>query len=167
MNGFTADEIQTQNIPDLGLRYEALMSGKDVKAAVFPDPLAALGEMQGAKNIIDDSTLDVNLSQSVVIFSQKSLDKKSAELEKVMDAYYQAMTYLNENQNSEEVRTWHQEFCQVPAELQNSIDTPTYTPGVLPEEGMIASVMDWMVEKGLLEEAFTYEEMVCEDFLIN
>ena len=165
MNGFQPEEMLTQNIPDLGLRFEALMAGKDVQAAILPDPLAALGQMQGAKTILDDTTLDVNLSQSVVIFTQEAIDKKGDEIQKVMDAYFKAMTYLNENQGSEEVKAWHMEFCQIPEVLRDTYTTSTYTPNALPDEAMIGDVTDWMVEKGLLEEAFSYEDLVYEGFV--
>ncbi|MBE6032316.1 MAG: metal ABC transporter substrate-binding protein [Clostridiales bacterium] len=165
MNGFTAEEKLTQNIPDLGLRLEALMAGKDVQAAILPDPLAALAEMQGAKTLVDDTLLDENLSQSVVIFTQEAIDKKGEEIQKVMDAYFRAMTYLNENQDTEEVKAWHMEFCKIPEVLQDTYSTSTYTPNALPDEEMIRSVVDWMVEEGLLEEAYAYEDLVYDGFV--
>ena len=157
--GFGEDDILTQNIPDLGLRLEALLGNK-IQAAILPDPLASLAVLQGAAIIADDTLADENLSQSVVLFTQSAIDSKEAEIQKVMDACFEAMVFINDNPDSEAVRGSLYKFCRIPEVLQERYPTPSYTPRALPGADSLADVLDWMVYRGLLDSAYSYDDMV-------
>ncbi len=161
MAGTAEDQIKSTNIPSLALRLEALLNGQ-VQAALLPDPLASLAVMNGAVCVYDDTKSEVNLSQSIVLFSQKSLDEKSSEIEKCLAAYFEAMEYINANPDKEDVRQAIKEFTSVPELIFESYRTPSYTPGSLPSEEIIEDTMNWMVEKALLEQAYSYSDMVYE-----
>ena len=165
MNGFSDSEIQTLNIPDLSLRLETMLSGKDVLACVLPDPLASLAISLGAKSIVDDTTLDVNLSQSIVLFRKDSIDTKSEEIQKVMDAYFAAMVFINDPANADKVKEYQLQFTNIPPSLQTDYPVPTYTPNAIPDESMIDEVQAWMVSKGLLEEAYSYDQLIDSRFI--
>lgn len=164
LNGFTEEEIQTQNIPDLKLRLDTLLAGNSIQAAILPDPLASLGVMDGATLILDDTKLQdedgnpLNLSQSVVIFTQESLESKGAEIAKVMAAYDEAKTLLNEN--PEQYRDALINFAKVPEALKESYAMPHYTTNTVPTAEEVERVMSWMQTEGLLDTAYTYEEIV-------
>ena len=157
--GFGEDDIVTQNIPDLGLRLEALLGDK-IQAAILPDPLASLAVLEGAAILADDTLADENLSQSVVIFTQSAIDSKEAEIRKVMDGYFEAMVFINENPGAEAVRNALYTFCRIPEPLQNIYPTPSYTPRALPAAASLADVLEWMADNGLLDTVYSYEEMV-------
>jgi len=53
------------NIPKLTLRLDAVMEGKDIQAAILPDPLAIEAVERGCGTVIDDTKLGKNYSQSV------------------------------------------------------------------------------------------------------
>jgi len=157
--GTNSADITSQNIPSLSLRYESLMNGT-IQAAVLPDPLASLAAASGANVVYDDTKGELNLSQSIVLFTEKALTEKSKEISLAMDAYFEAMEYINEHPDSEDVRNAIKEFSSVPEALFESYATPSYTPNALPDEEIIKDTMSWMIEKGLLDKAYTYEEIV-------
>ncbi len=64
--GIPTAEVHTVQMPNLALRTEAVLAGKDIQAAILPDPLAAYAVQQGAHIVIDDTKLQKNYSQSVV-----------------------------------------------------------------------------------------------------
>lgn len=161
--GLSKEDVQTQSIPDLKLRLDALLSGKDTQAALLPDPLASLAELQGAKVIIDDTKLETNLSQSVVIFREDVIKKYPEKVAAVMKAHQEGATLLNEE--PENYRDFIVENSRIPQPLLESYPSPTYTPGSLPTEENIERVMNWMVEKDLLEKTYSYEELVTDQFI--
>ncbi|MBQ9980194.1 MAG: ABC transporter substrate-binding protein [Oscillospiraceae bacterium] len=157
------EDIKTQNIPSLSLRYEALLNGS-VAAAVLPDPLASLAAMSGAKVLFDDTESAENLSQSVVIFTADALEKKGEQIEKAMAAYFEAMEYINANPDAHNVRGAVERFSSVPESIFDVYETPSFTPAALPAEDTLSSTMDWMMEQGLLQQGYTYAEMVDDTF---
>lgn len=51
--------------------------------------------------------------------------------------------------------------------MTESYKTPTFTANSIPSQADIAQINDWMVERGLLEEAYGYEEMVDNSFVVD
>lgn len=156
--GLKQEDIETQSIPDLKLRLEALVSGKDVEAAILPDPLATLGERMGAKVILDDTKLSKNLSQSVMIFRQEAIENYPENVAALLHAFEEAGQEINKN--PEKYYELRMEKTRVPEPLRGSYPSPTYSPLGVPDAEMVENIMDWMVELELLDKPFTYEEMV-------
>ena len=75
------ENMTTVNMPDLMLRTTTLLEGKDIDAAILPDPLAAFAVAEGANIVIDDTKLGENLSQSVVVVTKENIDDMAAILE--------------------------------------------------------------------------------------
>jgi len=161
--GFKPEDIKTQSIPDIKLRLDSLLEGKDVQAALLPDPLATLAEKMGAKVIIDDTKLNTNLSQTVILFRADTIKNQREDIKAVLKAYSEAAEKLNKK--PEKYRALIVEKARIPKPLENSYPAPTYSPLTLPKEEMINRVMDWMVEKGLLEKAYSYNEIMDTSFL--
>ena len=63
--GIDPGQTQMVNIPKLTLRLDAVMEGKDIQAAILPDPLAIEAVECGCRTVIDDTKLGKNYSQSV------------------------------------------------------------------------------------------------------
>ncbi len=157
------DTITKVNMPNLMLRVEALLQGKDIQAAILPDPLAAYAVMSGAHVVIDDTMFDVNLSQSVVAMTQTAIDEKRPEVEKMLAAYWEAMTLLNEH--PDEYRDFSLQVANVPAELAQTYPFVTYTPKAIPDEEGVSRVVDWLVARKLIPAPYGYEEMVDTGFI--
>jgi NitT/TauT family transport system substrate-binding protein len=151
-------DVRVISMPNLMLRVEALIEGRDIQMAILPDPLASYAVRAGCPVLIDDTALGLNLSQSVVLASEAALAERRDDVGKVLAAYFDAMRAVNEN--PDDYRDFCLETANVPAELSADYPTPSYTPGTLPAEEDLARVMDWLVERGLLEKAYPYAEMV-------
>ncbi|MFZ5942707.1 MAG: MetQ/NlpA family ABC transporter substrate-binding protein [Bacillota bacterium] len=161
--GMLPEDIKTQAIPDMKLRLDSLLEGKDVQAALLPDPLATLAEKSGARVIIDDTTLPSNLSQTVILFDEEVINNQEEDVANLLKAYTEASTKLNNE--PEKYRALIIEKARIPKPLENSYPAPTYSPLELPSEEMIGKVMDWMVSKELLARPYSYEEIVDTRFL--
>ena len=157
------ENMTTVNMPDLMLRTTTLLEGKDIDAAILPDPLAAFAVAEGANIVIDDTKLGENLSQSVVVVTKENIDDNRAQVEAMLAAYNEAIALINEN--PDKYRTFALECANVPEALAETYPTPTFTANCVPTEAQIARVNDWLVEKELLTEAYEYEQMVDDTFV--
>ena len=163
--GLDKAAINTVNMPDLMLRATTLLEGKDIDAAIPPDPLASFAVMNGANVVIDDTQLDVNLSQSVIAITEEAITGNEEQVAALMDAYKEAIEMIN--QDPEAYRDYALECTNVPEGVTESYKTPTFTANSIPSQADIAQINDWMVERGLLEEAYGYEEMVDNSFVVD
>ena len=159
--GLPSSEINKVNMPNLSLRLEAVLSGSDLQAAILPDPLAAYAVEKGCSVVIDDTALGVNLSQSVVLTTDEFINANEEQISKILAAYNQAKELLNEN--PEKYRSLCLEIANVPEELSASYPYPHYTADVLPAEEYVRQVVDWLVSRELINEEYTYEDLVWGD----
>lgn len=146
------------NMPDLMLRVETLLQGKDIDAAILPDPLAAYAISEGGVSVIDDTTLDENFSQSVYLATDDFLANNKKDLGTFMDVLFQAMTDINDN--PDKYRDLLLDKANVPESLRDSYPMPTFTPEAVPTEQEVARLEAWMVEKKLLDKVYSYTDLV-------
>ncbi|MFZ5752621.1 MAG: ABC transporter substrate-binding protein, partial [Bacillota bacterium] len=161
--GIAPSELNFQSIPDMKIRLDALLAGKDVKAALLPDPLATLAEKSGAVVVVDDAKLKNNLSQTVILFREDTLKKYPESVKRILQAYEEAAGKLNES--PEKYKELIIEKARIPKPLENSYTIPKYSPLVLPTKAMVERVMNWMQNKGLIDKAYSYEEIVAPGYL--
>lgn len=161
--GLNSGYIKFQNIPDMKLRLESLLSGNDVRAALLPDPMAALAEKMGARVIIDDTKLNSNLSQTVILFQEQTLLELPDQVKGILASFQEGATLLNDN--PDKYRALFVEKTRIPQPLEYSYNIPKFSPLQLPTEEMIRRVMTWMTEKSLLEKAYMYEELVAPGYI--
>lgn len=155
--------VDRVNMPDLVLRMETLLAGKDIDAAILPDPLASAAVQQGAKVVIDDTSLTENFSQSVVLASTKAIERQKETLKKFTAAYFEAMQRINDN--PDQYRALALENAHVPDTLKDSYRMPTYTPKAVPSEEEVGRVSRWLLDRQLIDKAYKYEEMVDREFI--
>lgn len=161
--GLDKSAIQTVNMPDLMLRTTTLLEGKEIDAAILPDPLAAYAVAEGANVVIDDTKLGENFSQSVIAVTTEAIDNKQEQLAAMLDAYNEAVERINAD--PEQYQAFALECAKVPDVLAETYHTPSFTVQAIPGETEISLVNSWLVERGLLEKAYTYEEMVDSRFV--
>ncbi|HPU35207.1 MAG TPA: ABC transporter substrate-binding protein, partial [Bacillota bacterium] len=152
--GLKPEEIKKEAIPKIPVRYDLLMKDK-IEAACLPDPLAVLAESGGAKKIIDDTSS--NLSQTVIYFRNDYLDKNSGNVTKLLKAYARAAAEIN--QNPENYWSLLVEKASVPQEALGVFRMDHYPAPRLPEKEQVERVVQWMLEKNLLKQNFTYEDL--------
>ncbi|MGN0947833.1 ABC transporter substrate-binding protein [Megasphaera sp.] len=156
--GIPKEAVHTVQMPNLALRTDAVLSGKDIQAAILPDPLAAYAVQQGAHVVIDDTKLQKNYSQSVVVLTEDMISKHHDDAVHFLAAYNEAIQKLDSQPDA--YRDLAMKKANIPAAVAASYRTPSYTAGALPTEEEVSRIMNWMVSKGLLPKAYSYEEMV-------
>lgn len=161
--GLDKAAISTVNMPDLMLRTTTLLEGKEIDAAILPDPLAAYAVAEGANVVIDDTQLGVNFSQSVVAVTTDAIDNNREAVANLLAAYNEAIEMINSN--PEAYQAYALECANVPETLAETYPTPTFTANSIPGEADIALVNSWMVKRGLLDAAYAYEDMVDSSFV--
>ena len=144
-----ASGIELVNMPDLMLRVETLLQGKDIDAAILPDPLATFAISKGGVAVIDDTTLDENYSQSVYLATNEFMSKHKSELKTFVKVLQDSMTDINEH--PDKYRALLMEKARVPEELQETYPMPTFSPGTVPSEQEVTRLEAWMVEKKMLD----------------
>lgn len=155
--GLKEDEIKKISVPKLPIRQQMLINNQ-VKAALLPDPLASLAEKNGAKVIIDDTKSDTNVSQVVLLFRKDSIDNKKEEIKKLIEVYGVAGSELTKD--PEKYRNLMVEKAKIPAPIKDSYKYPTFSLPQAPSNEDVTNVVNWMVEKKLLEKPYTFEELV-------
>ena len=154
-NGIMLNDVNKMSIPKMPVRLDMLLSDQ-INAACLPDPLASLAQAKGAHLIIDDTYR--NISQTVFLFRTQSIQENPEGIKAAVKVYGLAGQALSNN--PDQYRSLFLEKAQVPADIKDSYQTPTFSKLQLPTEEEINSVMKWMVEKKLISQAFGYQELV-------
>lgn len=158
-----SEKIEKVNVPDILLRMEMLLEGKEIDAAILPDPLASFAISKGAYPVIDDTKLSENFSQSVIISRDEFINSHKEELNKFMEVYFASMEKINEN--PDKYKELAMENARVPEDIQDEYKTPTFTPNKVPTQEDVKRVTDRLVEKQLIDKAYSYQDLVSTDFV--
>lgn len=160
--GIERSKVEKVSIPSLSLRYETVMEGKDVECAILPEPLGDYAVMNGARSIIDDTTLNNNYSISVIVAS-KELTDDAELLGKFANAYDEAVRLLNDSPDNYEQLIL--EVANVPDDMQGDYKACKYPENKVPSEEEVKRIVAWMKEKELIQENYEYDEIVDNSFL--
>lgn len=155
--GVPAAQIKTVEVKKVPVRFSQLMSG-GIAAAALPEPFLSLAEKSGAKVVADDTT-GANISQTVMIFSEKYLGAtgSSDALTKLLGVWDQAVAEINANPDS--FRQLLVDQAKLPAPLATSYAVNTYPKAQLPTEAEVTSILDWMKTKSLIKTPLTYADL--------
>lgn len=157
------EKAEKVNVPSLSLRYELLMEGEDIDCAILPDPLGDYAVMNGGVAVIDDTALKNNYSRSVISFTKQLLDEEGAVIEKFLKAYGEAVDSINDSPDS--YRELACQVANVPQDMQEVYELPGYTRWSVPDEEEVDRLVSWMLNKGLLETGYSYQEVVDDSFI--
>ena len=162
--GFSDEDIQKTAIPKIPARVEALLSGQ-VKAAVLPDPPAAIAELKGANLVMDDTTR--NISQTIIYFRQDTLDNKSEQVKALMRAYSRAVQDIQSQPEAFDSILMNK--ARVPQEVLEQPEKTgmqvVFSAPELPAREDIREVVEWMLEHELLDKELNYQDLVYEKVL--
>ena len=141
------------------MRFELLMAGK-LKAAALPEPFLTLAEQGGAPLISSDTSATANLSQTVLVFSDKYLETPggAAAAEAVLKAWDIAVNDINKDPQA--VLPLLVEKAKLPESLATTYKVNTYPEAQVPGQTEVDAVLAWMVAKGYLKGDVTYEDIV-------
>lgn len=158
--GMKPEDVIKVPVPQVPVRLEMLSSGK-LAGACLPDPLASQAEKDGAVALEDTSSMDSTLG--VVLFSQKALDEKKDEINKVYEAYERAKEELNKNGGK--YRSILVEKAGFPESVKDTIKFPNYRKSFLPPETDFENVYKWMKDKGLVNKDIDYASITDGEFV--
>jgi NitT/TauT family transport system substrate-binding protein len=159
--GLAPDEIVKIAVPRIPDRLALLQSG-ELAAATLPDPVAALAVLNGAKLIIDDSTLP-EVGTSVYTFSVAALEEKHDAVVRFLAALEQAVEDINRDPGQFDALLG--ELGLVPVPLQPTFELPPYVTASVPTEAQWDDALDWALDAGLIENSPAYVDSVDASYL--
>lgn len=159
--GLTPDDVEKTAIPQIPVRLEMLSSGQ-IGAATLPEPLASVAVKAGATVI--DSTDNLGINPGVLLFEADVIESKNAEIIAFYKAYNSAVEYLKTAPVSEYADILV-DVAGFPADVKDSLTLPAYTPATLPSADDFDGVMAWLTEKGLIKQAYKYDDLVNKSFV--
>lgn len=157
---FTDEDIRLIEVSSIPQRLEFLANGQ-VKAATLPEPLTTLATAQGGRVILNDA--DTGFVPTVLAFSQQALDERPDDVRAFLRAYERAVEAINENPN--QYRDLFIASAGIPENLQETYEVPPFLEASVLSEEQVQAVMDWMVERDLIEQALPYDQVMTGDFL--
>lgn len=149
--GVAADQVKTEELQKLPVRYQAMAAGT-VKAAALPASLLALGEASGFTVVADDTTGD-NVSQSVMISCKNAISTDTVNA--FARAWDAAVARINANPDS--YRALLAQKASLPESIAQTYAVSSYPTAELPEQHLIDAVLTWMANKGYLATSISYD----------
>lgn len=152
--GVPEDQIVTEELQKLPVRFEAMSSGQ-VAAAALPASLLALGESAGCTTIADDAS-GKNISQSIMVARSDfaAAEGGSDAINACKQAWDQAVEAINADPEA------YRELLVSKANLSDAVagtyPISTYPTCQLPTQEQVDDVLAWMKHKGYLAEGVTY-----------
>jgi NitT/TauT family transport system substrate-binding protein len=154
--------IELVPMPQVPARMELLLAGK-VEAAVLPEPLATLAEMNGARRLADSAPDDA--ASGVILFRQQVARERGPEVRAFYRAYDRAVEELNAHPAA--WRAAVVEACQFPQAAATAISFFKFLPAYLPGPADIADVAAWMIRHGLIPAAPAWTDIVEPGFTVT
>jgi NitT/TauT family transport system substrate-binding protein len=161
LSGVPVDQIAIQEISAIPVRFEQLMTGQ-IQAATLPDPLAQGAVAAGANLVVDDSQF-TDYAQSVLVFGVDALENKPETITKFLNAWDRAAAELNEN--PEAYRELLIEQGRVPESIQGNYSMPPFPRREITSQAQWADIVDWLLEKGLIDQPIAYGDVVDAGYL--
>jgi NitT/TauT family transport system substrate-binding protein len=161
LSGVPADQIAIQEISAIPVRFEQLMADQ-IQAATLPDPLAQGAVAAGANLVVDDSQF-TDYAQSVLVFGVDAIKNRPETITKFLKAWDRAAAELNTN--PEAYRELLIEQGRVPESIQGSYSMPPFPRLEITSEAQWADVVEWLLEKGLVDKAIPYSDAIDDSFL--
>ncbi len=157
--GVSQDQVEKEEVKKVPVRFELLMANK-LKAAALPEPFLTLAEQGGAKLVGDDTKATKNLSQTVLVFSDKYLETPggAAAADAVLKAWDVAVGDINKA--PEAYRKVLVEKARLPKPLATTYQVNTYPTAQVPSQADVDAVLSWMKTKGYLKGDVTYADLV-------
>lgn len=160
-SGIPASQVRTVSVPKIPDRMALLASG-ELKAAVMPDPLAALAVQQGAISILDDTQQPLH-GASVISFRKEFIDSNPAAVRSFLAAIEEAVSLINSQPEAHSGLLAEKQL--VPPSLLGEYAIPPFPTAGVPSPGEWGDVARWATAKGLLEQDPLYEQSVTGIFL--
>ena len=120
---------------------------------------------------LDKRQLEIATQQPFdMLVYDKSMDEKGVlidEINRLDEGFTSTYERIKDEvqANPDKYRAFALECANVPEALADTYPTPSFTANAVPTQEQIARVNTWLVEKELLSEPYTYEQMVDDSFV--
>ncbi len=158
--GLSSSEIEKTEVTKIPVRAEMLAKGQ-IQAATLPEPLASLAAQQGARVVIDDSK--TGTGKSVITFRHEVISRNAEGIRRFLVAHEKGVQAINGDPNR--YRDLMVDKAKVPDSLRNTLNVPRFDSAQLPARADVEDVVNWMVERKLLERPIPYDRLVAEGLL--
>jgi NitT/TauT family transport system substrate-binding protein len=157
--GVATSSVKVEEVKKVPVRFELLMAGK-LKAAALPEPFLTLAEQGGAPLVASDTSATANLSQTVLVFSDKYLATPGGAAAEVglLKAWDIAVNDINKDPQS--VLPLLVEKARLPESLKTTYKVNTYPTAQVPTQEQVDAILTWMKDKGYLKGDVKYQDLV-------
>lgn len=158
--GVDVDSTTRTNVPQLPVRLE-LLTNKQLDAAILPDPLASLAQLQGATLVVDDTILP-EAAVSVLVCRADTIADRPDAVAAFLAGWDQAVEAINADPAA--YADILIETARVPEPLQGRYTLPPFPVKEIPTEAQVQDVVDWAVEKGLIDTPPALDQLIDPSF---
>lgn len=154
------DDILQQEVASLPERYSLAANG-NLAAAALPASLLRLGEASGMKVLAED-TQGANISQSVMVATEKFAADNEEVIAKVAEAWNDAVTAIDADPSAYGLLL--AEKANLNDAIADTYPISDYPLAVVgeefqhPAELLVEPQIMWMQDKGYTEKSFVYDE---------
>ena len=156
--GMQDSDINKVIIPQIPTRLEMLQNGK-LAAATLPEPMASIAVHNGCRFVTGSDELGIN--PGVILFTEKAVSGKQAEIAAMYRAYNRAVDYLN-NTPRDEYIDLVVEKGGFPPVAKEALNLPTYHQAQLPKEQDVTDCIQWLRGKDLIKDSYQYKDLVTD-----
>lgn len=158
--GVDLADVTRTNVPQLPVRLELLLN-KQLDAAILPDPLASLAQLQGATLVLDDTILP-EAAVSVLVCRADVIAARPDAVAAFLAGWDQAVEAINADPAAfSDILI---ETARVPEPLQGRYMLPPFAVQAIPSDAQVQDVVDWAVEKGLIDTPPAVDQLIDHSF---
>jgi NitT/TauT family transport system substrate-binding protein len=158
--GLSPKDVRKVGIPSIPVRMQMLIQGQ-LDAATIPEPFTTLALQEGGHLIMDDGKDRIGLS--VLEFRTDVLREKRELVRRLVRAHERAVKAINSD--PQRYQPLLAEKAKLPERVKDIFPVPPFPEGDLPTREDVAQTTAWMVERGLLSRALSYERLVDTSFV--
>jgi NitT/TauT family transport system substrate-binding protein len=158
--GVSPDKFAFVETKNIGMRMQMLLSGQ-VEAATLPEPLVTAAVGKKAVVLADDAGMAT--SQTVLIFSGAFLKQQAQAVRAFLKAQQEAAALINSQPDA--VRPIMVEHVRLPEPLKAVYPVPRFPEPGAPDKEAVATIGAWLVKRGVIQTAPTYEQVVDARFI--
>jgi NitT/TauT family transport system substrate-binding protein len=145
------------SVPKIPSRLE-LLQNNQIDAVAMPEPYVTAAATAG--HVILNTSEALNINPGVMLFTAEAVETKAAEIKALYEAYDKAVEYI-ETHSKEAFMPQVIEELGLP-QTAEGVQLPVYEKMTLPEEQEVVRAMEWLKNKELLKNTYTYNDLVVE-----
>jgi NitT/TauT family transport system substrate-binding protein len=149
--------IKKTAVPKIPSRLE-LLQNNQIDAVAMPEPFITAAGSEGETIVSTSDQLGIN--PGIMLFTKNAVEKKSSEIKAFYEAYDKAVDYINSTDPSKFMPDVIKKLG-LPDSAKDVV-LPKYEKTTLPDETEVKNAMGWLLDKGMLKNEYTYDQLVKE-----